>query len=132
MTGQASSGDVDVTIFSDGDIEGTITVADGATARIVKIGATDYVGGGAAYWTASGWGSAVAKTISDRWGVIPDSSTNLGNTLAIAAIATKVVHDLHGWSFVAPARCSNSPRCSYIRPAHFMASASPRLVLRIL
>lgn len=77
---------VDAAILSNGDFDGTIG-ENGKSAKLVKVGATDYLNGDLAFWTGNGLASAEASKVASRWVAIPDSQMGFGKTFSLDSLA---------------------------------------------
>lgn len=79
---------VDLTLYSSGDANGTITMS-GQTLQLVKIGGTDYVMANDSFWEQSAsLPAATAANLAGKWVTIPDSQANLGSQFSISSFAS--------------------------------------------
>jgi hypothetical protein len=77
---------IDATIFSSGDINGTVT-EDASTIGVVKIGKTDYLKAPDAFYKTTGASAQIAALMSGKWIELPDSEAGFGNQFALSALA---------------------------------------------
>jgi hypothetical protein len=91
-TGSTST-TIDGVIFDNGDFNGTIGV-NGTSAKLIKIGDTDYLEGAEGFWQGNGMTSTQAAEVANKWIEIPDSQMGLGNTLSIPTLASQFTN--HG------------------------------------
>jgi hypothetical protein len=77
---------LDITDFSNGDIDGTLTVG-GAGLGIIKIGPTDYLKATAAFYESQGASASVAAKLGGLWIQFPDTQEGFGSSLSLEALA---------------------------------------------
>ena len=78
MSGQIAQGTgelgLELSLNTDGECTGTITVGDGS-ADLINVGDSSYLKGDAAFWAATGGseeqGKAVVALLGDKWAIIP-------------------------------------------------------------
>ena len=80
---------IDATIFSNGDIDGTVT-ENGAVVGVVKIGSTDYIRTTAAFYKAQGAPAPIAALMNGKWIELPDSSAGFGKQFTLSSLANSV------------------------------------------
>lgn len=98
----ALSSDFTGWVFSDGDVDGTITETYGngtygPTVRIVKVGRSDYLEASASYWRQEGQTATTASSLADRWVTLDDTSTDVGSSLSLDGLAVAAIEHLVGW-----------------------------------
>jgi hypothetical protein len=81
---------IDLTLYSSGDADGTITM-NSQTFQLVKIGSTDYVMANESFWQNSGnVPAATAANLAGKWVTIPDSQANIGSQFSIDSFASSL------------------------------------------
>ncbi len=92
VTNKGSSNTIDAVLYSSGDISGTVGTA-GSEVKIVKIGETDYLQAGAAYWEKNGLPAADAAKLDNKWVSISDSTAKLGSDFSLGSLAGSLGKD---------------------------------------
>ena len=76
---------IDATIFSSGDISGTVT-EDASNIGVVKIGKTDYLKAPDAFYKTTGASAQIASLMSGKWIELPDSEAGFGNQFTLVGV----------------------------------------------
>jgi hypothetical protein len=80
---------IDATIFSNGDIDGSVT-EDASNIGVVKIGGTDYIKATGAFYKADGATAKIAGLMGGKWVKLPDSQAGFGNQFSLVALANSI------------------------------------------
>ena len=82
---------VDFELFSNGDVEGSLTIG-GQLVHVTVVNGTDYFQASAVYWQKEGsFPATLAKSIAPDWISFPNSGSNgFGTSFEIAPLATSL------------------------------------------
>jgi len=100
MATSGGSTAVDFELFSNGDVDGSIT-SGGQLVHVTVVDGTDYLQASAAYWQKEGsLPATLAKSIAPEWISFPNSGSNgFGTSFEIGSLAASLKATT-GWSIV--------------------------------
>jgi hypothetical protein len=82
-------GSFDLTTFSNGDLQGTITES-GESVKLVSVGKKDYLYASKSFWSTEGAPAQTAQTLANKWVYGTQSQVGLGDSFSLPTLSSQI------------------------------------------